>query len=857
MAVGTAPLLLSVIRTCFSWIKDITNASNNKLLRRSSTGAASQKKSGKNEHSDSLSARKSIAIKLKKHDVSLTLEIPEFGVVSRPSSSGTKGSSRVLLAHSEFKSAMLPDLPPTDEFYHQCAAEVKTIRIFFPNLNSEDIHICFTAWLSFVCTMDDILETLPAAVGEAVLLESIKIVQGQPLGDVRVATDTRIQGLTQVLYGHCTKLLSPATSQAFFKAAQAVLEAHVDEIQFLQGRIPSDLPTYLGIRRRTIALGPFFEVLKCEYLPQNSYLSDTAWGQLQAEVSCAAGLQNDLIGLERDLENGEQLNAVVVLMRGFGGSLDRIDEELLARCIGLVSAEHNKAATRSLGHAAQIFQAAKDAPPDSIAAIAEVARHIMLLSETHLKWCASCKRYDIKQGEQQQQQPDVGDPKPKPDTAVGLQLAPPRGIYYGLPTYPDTPERRGLTAIVTGATGVSGYQMVKVLAASERWAKIYCLSSRPPPDNFFRDLGEGSKRVEHLAMDFLADPSQIARQLQKKIRRVDHIFYFSYMQPAPKGNVLDLWANADELATVNSTLFTNFISALQKTSLKPRKFLLQTGSKHYAFYLGPAALPAFESDPRVLLDRNFYYEQEDALLRYCRGVGARWNVARPSYIIGAVRDGTLNHLVGLAIYAAVQARLRRPVAFPGDYRAWDREQVQSTGLLNAYFEEWLALTDGAADQAFNIHDGLSFTWGRLWPMLAAWFGAEWAPPEGDEAKYRTVTLPYPKTPRGHGPQMTLNSTFSLLEWSLQPEVEQTWKALSHQHGLVLDPFHDDYRARIFSFADSAVIGDAPMTTSVRKARQFGFFGTVDSYHSIFDTLHELADLKLIVAPTVARFDAGA
>jgi hypothetical protein len=34
----------------------------------------------------------------------------------------------------------------------------------------------------------------------------------------------------------------------------------------------------------------------------------------------------------------------------------------------------------------------------------------------------------------------------------------------------------------------------------------------------------------------------------------DHIFYFSYLQPAPKGDVLNLWANADELATANGKI---------------------------------------------------------------------------------------------------------------------------------------------------------------------------------------------------------------------------------------------------------------------------------------------------------------
>jgi hypothetical protein len=200
-------------------------------------------------------------------------------------------------------------------------------------------------------------------------------------------------------------------------------------------------------------------------------------------------------------------------------------------------------------------------------------------------------------------------------------------------------------------------------------------------------------------------------------------------------------------------MFTNFLTSLRQLDLRPRRFLLQTGTKHYAFYLGPAFVPAFESDPRVTFDRNFYYEQEDAVYTYCRDVGASWGVARPSYIVGAVPDGSLNHLVGFGIYAAVQARLGQPIRFPGDYNAWDREQVQSSALLNAYFEEWMVLSENAANQAFNIHDGHCFTWGRLWPYLAQWYGVEWTPPEADESKYREMALPYPKTPRGCVPRL--------------------------------------------------------------------------------------------------------
>ena len=98
------------------------------------------------------------------------------------------------------------------------------------------------------------------------------------------------------------------------------------------------------------------------------------------------------------------------------------------------------------------------------------------------------------------------------------------GIFYGLPTYPssDDGSSQNLTALVTGATGLSGYHMVKVLAASpQRWSKIYCLSSRPPPENFFSDLGDdATSRVEHLQVDFTNEPQKIGEQLKEKISRV-------------------------------------------------------------------------------------------------------------------------------------------------------------------------------------------------------------------------------------------------------------------------------------------------------------------------------------------------
>ena len=79
-------------------------------------------------------------------------------------------------------------------------------------------------------------------------------------------------------------------------------------------------------------------------------------------------------------------------------------------------------------------------------------------------------------------------------------------IYHGLPTF----DEQGLTAIVTGANGVSGSYMLKVLSAHpQRWKKIYALSRRPP-------FGDLPSNVEHVPLDFLKSPDQISATLKEK-----------------------------------------------------------------------------------------------------------------------------------------------------------------------------------------------------------------------------------------------------------------------------------------------------------------------------------------------------
>lgn len=118
------------------------------------------------------------------------------------------------------------------------------------------------------------------------------------------------------------------------------------------------------------------------------------------------------------------------------------------------------------------------------------------------------------------------------------------GIYHGLPVFDASV--KGLTAIITGANGISGYYMLRVLAQSpERWRKIYCLSRRPPaiPDGL-------PKNAEHIPLDFLQDREEIAKVLKEKNVKADYVFFYSYIQVKPKEGG-GLWSDAEEMCRVN------------------------------------------------------------------------------------------------------------------------------------------------------------------------------------------------------------------------------------------------------------------------------------------------------------------
>ena len=159
---------------------------------------------------------------------------------------------------------------------------------------------------------------------------------------------------------------------------------------------------------------------------------------------------------------------------------------------------------------------------------------------------------------------------------MATQLVRSDGIYHGLPVFPESIQ--GLTAVITGANGISGYHMLRVLAENpQRWTKIYCLSRRPPAIS-----GGLPANAEFIACDFLEGADAVAEVLRKHgVTSVDHVFFFSYVQPPPKAEGAGIWSDVDELVRVNVKLLESLLGGLETVGVKPKRIMLQTGAKAY------------------------------------------------------------------------------------------------------------------------------------------------------------------------------------------------------------------------------------------------------------------------------------
>ncbi|OQE20832.1 hypothetical protein PENFLA_c015G06178 [Penicillium flavigenum] len=329
---------------------------------------------------------KTCEIPLGIRDASLQLKIPHYDIVPL----NPAPPSAVLYSHANFKASIQPEKAgDTKDFYDRCFAEAAAINLFFPDVRSEGIRICMTAWLAANCAADDILEAMPPAAATLALQEAISKLQGKK---ANVSPTNKVASILCFFQEYCTQQLdlSESTARELSNDICDMCEGLLDELLFRQDLLPNNLETYLRFRGRTMGIHPFFTLIRTLHTPiEGEYLSRLR--DLQKRVSLVLGLQNDLVGLEKDRRNGETMNAVLVSLKEQAGTdVDHMNM-ILPRTIQEVCGIHNLCLSDAVEMHAGLRGSLNGDVHDAV-----LETVILAFADTHLKWCASSKRYQAK-----------------------------------------------------------------------------------------------------------------------------------------------------------------------------------------------------------------------------------------------------------------------------------------------------------------------------------------------------------------------------------------------------------------------------------------------------------------------------
>lgn len=321
-------------------------------------------------------------------------------------------------------------------------------------------------------------------------------------------------------------------------------------------------------------------------------------------------------------------------------------------------------------------------------------------------------------------------------------------------------------AVVAGATGVVGYELIKQLSAEPDWEVI----------------GLARRAVDIPGARFISidlrDREQCAAQLSE-LTETTHIFYAARF---------DHIAGTPEPVDINLAMLRNVVDAIEPVARNLKHIHLVQGTKWYGSNLGPFPTPAREDDPRSLAP-NFYYDQQDYVANKQEGKSWSWSASRPHGLLHDVPNTPRNLVLVIAAYALISKELGLPLCFPGTQANYEAiYQCTSTRHL-AEAIRFIVDAPACANEAFNVTNGDYIRWSRLWPVFARYFGMEIGP-------VRTVRLA-----------------------EVMADKAEVWQRIVKRHGLKDTPYE---RLALWNYGDFVFTPGWDMMSDTTKLRQAGF-----------------------------------
>ncbi|QKX62772.1 uncharacterized protein TRUGW13939_09937 [Talaromyces rugulosus] len=396
------------------------------------------------------------------------------------------------------------------------------------------------------------------------------------------------------------------------------------------------------------------------------------------------------------------------------------------------------------------------------------------------------------------------------------------------------------SAIVTGATGITGSAIVHHLCKDSQYEKVYSLSRSNP--------GNENPKVQHATLDLQGSAEEMAKSL--KDVTAEYVYFCAYLardDPA-------------DLSRVNGMMLSNFLQALEITgAIKTlKRFVLTCGFKHYGVHLGHCKQPLQEDDH--LLEKNygdvswppiFYYEQERILKDAATRGGWEWIVTLPEDVLGYARGNFMNEATALGLYCAVSKALPgSKLPFPGCKANYFAFNCWTSANLHAKFCLWAAIAPNAGNNIFNVMNGDTESFQNLWPRLAARFGCKipnpmfpygGTPDSQGFGNYEATTVrmqsrhPLAAHADKIGVLVDSNPTLFLQvdpeKWAKRKDVNEAWAKLRDTYNLDQKAWEN----ATWDFLTFVMGRDWSCIGTMSKARRLGWTGYADTWEELEET----------------------
>ncbi|KAL4814293.1 hypothetical protein BDW67DRAFT_192277 [Aspergillus spinulosporus] len=124
---------------------------------------------------------------------------------------------------------------------------------------------------------------------------------------------------------------------------------------------------------------------------------------------------------------------------------------------------------------------------------------------------------------------------------------------------------------------------------------------------------------------------------------------------------------------------------------------------------------------------NFYFTQQRILAEAAARSKNQWDwvVTLPQDVPGFARGNLMNEATAVGLYCTVSKALSgSELPFPGCKAGYFAFNTWTSANLHAKFCLWAATAKGAGNNIFNVINGDTESWQDLWPRLASRFGCK-------------------------------------------------------------------------------------------------------------------------------------